>query len=374
MRLGKNEKMKWQNSRRILHTMSARIRILIVLCLSLFVAIVCPVRADTIQQPSPPTDGPGGAQAPHASVIRNVYGQGGTQYWIYEPDAPKPARAPVVVFIHGWSAMNPAIYGAWIDHIVKRGNIVIFPLYQATMLTSPRDFTPNAVSSVQDALKRLQSEPDHVKPELDHFAAVGHSVGGLLVANLAALAKESELPQVKAVMSTEPGKTRTGDGETFVPLADMSNIPASTLLLAIAGDQDKLVSTTDALRIFHESINVAPENKNYVLVHSDSHGLPPLAASHLAPVAPDLSYNSATNFPATRPYLRNPGMMIDALDYYGYWKLFDGLCDAAFNGTHREYALGNSPEQRFMGKWSDGTAVKELEITLGTAGTAAQAK
>jgi hypothetical protein len=34
------------------------------------------------------------------------------------------------------------------------------------------------------------------------------------------------------------------------------------------------------------------------------------------------------------------------------------------HGTNREYALGNTPPQRFMGKWSDGTPVKELQVTV----------
>jgi len=360
--------MKWRLAESILPIMRARKLILILSFIGLIAASACPLRADGIHQPAQAPDGPGGAMPAHTSVIQHMYGDGATRYWIYEPDAPKPASAPVVIFIHGWTAMNPAIYGAWIDHIVKRGNIVIFPIYQASLLTAPADFTPNAIASVQDGLARLQSEPDHVKPELDHLAAVGHSVGGLLVANIAALAKESALPQIKAVMSTEPGKTNSGNGRTFVPLAEMSKIPSSTLLLAVAGDKDTLVKTDDALRIFHESTNVAPQNKNYVYVRSDSHGVPALAATHLAPVAPDLAYNTANtaaNGPTTRPVLRNPGIMIDALDYYAFWKLFDGLCDAAFYGTHREYALGNTPEQRFMGKWSDGRPVTELEVTVG---------
>jgi hypothetical protein len=51
------------------------------------------------------------------------------------------------------------------------------------------------------------------------------------------------------------------------------------------------------------------------------------------------------------------------LDYYGVWKLFDALCDAAFFGKNREFALGDTPQQRFMGKWSDGVPVKELVVT-----------
>jgi hypothetical protein len=56
-------------------------------------------------------------------------------------------------------------------------------------------------------------------------------------------------------------------------------------------------------------------------------------------------------------------MMVNALDYYGTWKLFDGLIDAAFTGKNRDYALGNTPQQRFMGVWSDGVPVKELKVT-----------
>jgi hypothetical protein len=56
-------------------------------------------------------------------------------------------------------------------------------------------------------------------------------------------------------------------------------------------------------------------------------------------------------------------MLVNALDYYGTWKLFDGLIDAAFTGKNRQYALGNTPQQRFMGVWSDGVPVKELRVT-----------
>ena len=75
-----------------------------------------------------------------------------------------------------------------------------------------------------------------------------------------------------------------------------------------------------------------------------------MTADHFAPLAPEDPDSSLIG-------------EIDALDYYGFWKLFDGLTDAAFYGKNREYALGNTPEQRFMGLWSDKTPVKELEVT-----------
>jgi hypothetical protein len=81
---------------------------------------------------------------------------------------------------------------------------------------------------------------------------------------------------------------------------------------------------------------------------SDAHGSPALEADHLAPLA---VWNS-----------NNFTVLVNGLDYYGTWKLFDGLYEAAFYGKNKEYALGNSSQQRFMGLWSDGKPVKELII------------
>lgn len=329
-----------------------------------------PVRSQQLPVPPPqPDSGPGGKQKPHAAVIKNRYGQGGKEYWIFEPDRPKPQTAPVVVFLHGWGGTNPLYYGAWIDHLVKRGNIVVFPRYQSNILTRREDFIPNTLDAVTAAIARLQSEPGHVRPDMKKVAAVGHSLGGVLAASLAALAAENKLPQVRAVMAVEPGLTRA---PVSVPIADLSKIPSSTLLLSIAGDRDGLVADHDAKRIYYESQQISAGNKDFVLLVSDERGRPGLIAGHRAPTAPDKEYDNGegdlTNRGApsqsdgqARVDSRTP--VIDALDYYGLWKLFDGLCDAAFYGKNREFALGNTPQQRFMGKWSDGTPVKELVVT-----------
>ncbi len=288
---------------------------------------------------------------------------------MFEPDAPRPRTAPVIVLLHGWGGMNPLYYGAWIDHLVKRGNIVIYPRYQANLLTSVKDFTPNTISAVKDAVNRLQTEKGHVTPDFNKFATVGHSLGGLLAANVAALAGESKLPRVRAIMSVEPGIT---EAPISVPLADLKKIPAETLLLAIAGDQDTLVRDNDAKRIYYESTRIPGDNKDFILFVSDSHGTPALQASHRAPTALDKSYDNGEGTSGgpsgigdvqISRRVRPETMLINALDYYGTWKLLDALTDAAFYGRNREYALGNTPQQRFMGRWSDGVQVKELKVT-----------
>ena len=322
--------------------------------------------------PPQPETGPGGKQAPHAAVIKNRYGKGGTEYWIYEPDKPKPTQAPVVIFLHGWGGMNPLYYGAWIDHIVKRGNIVVFPRYQSSILTRREDFIPNSLEAIKAALQTLQTEPGHVRPDLTKVATVGHSLGGVLSASVAALARESGLPHVRAVMSVEPGLTKS---PANVLMPDLKKIESDTLLLSIAGDRDTLVDDYDAKRIYYETSRVKAENKDFVKLVTDDRGFPPLIASHRAPTAPDKEYDngegdlgariqsmgSGSSAQTDRESSRIPA--VNALDYYGLWKLFDALCDAAFYGKNREFALGNTPQQRFMGKWSDGVPVKELIVT-----------
>jgi len=320
----------------------------------------CELIPEVPAPPKQPASGPGGADYPYTEVTRNVYGKGNNQYWIFEPASPSPQSAPLIVFNHGWGAMQPMPYGAWIEHIVRKGNIVIYPRYQAILRTPTETMTQNAINAVKDAISRLQSG-GHVMPQLDKFAIVGHSLGGTISANMAALAASVGLPQPKALMVVEPADPP----ETTLPFAqnepsmlgDYNTIPANILMLVVIGSDDGIVFDITAKTIFNHARQVSFANKNFVTIVTDSHGEPPLIADHFAPVAPNQDYSNGG--------LELGGRTgeVDALDYYGFWKLLDGLTDAAFYGKNREYALGNSLEQRFMGKWSDGTPVKELVVT-----------
>jgi len=374
-----------QPTRKFWRARNAATRLVASLAILLAMVIPTPRLAQTQEKPREPIQpsrGPGGSEYKHGRVVANMYGTGATRYWIFEPADPKPETAPVIIFNHGWGAMAPLYYGAWIDHIVKRGNIIIFPVYQSSLRTPMSDFTPNAAAGIRSAIIELQAQAGHVKPQLDKVAIAGHSMGGVITANLGAQWKQLGIPQSKALMCVEPGKTSSIAKMTAIKLADMSLIDKDTLLLAVAGDQDRLVKDVDAKRIFKESTNVFPQNKNLILMVSDMHGFPQLVADHLAPIAYNPKYTDSSVEGAIGQRLiewrvkRKFGTSDDSpdltagedrgittLDYYGVWKLFDGLTDAAFYGLNREYALGDTPQQRFMGKWSDGTPVKELQVT-----------
>lgn len=300
--------------------------------------------------PGQPASGPGGADYPHAKVVQRVYGSGARQFWLFEPAGPKPPSAPVVVFNHGWMGVHPAIYLGWIRHLARRGNIVVFPKYQEGPLTPPREFVPNAIASVKEALRRLREE-GHVAPDTSRLALVGHSAGGAMAADLAALAAEAGLPVPKAVMVVQPGRGFGGRRSPLFPVGDLRRIPPQTYLLVVVGEDDRVVGSAEARKVFYAASRVPPERKDFVVVRSDRHGQPPLVADHFSPCS----------FLGTRH--RKPSAGTDALDFYAYWKLFDALTDLAFYGRNQAFALGNTQQQRFMGRWSDGVPLKELVVT-----------
>ena len=206
------------------------------------------------QPPSPPEQplgGPGGRAYAHEGVTASKLGSGAEEVYLFEPAEPTPQRAPVVVFGHGWGGMSPNYYGAWIAHIVRRGSIVIFPRYQADLRTPVRDFTPNAMAAVRRALEELRA-PGHVTPDERGLAFVGHSMGGLIVANLASRAAKGELPPPLALMGVEPGKTWPEGTPIAFPLEDLSGLPSSVLLVAVVGDDDDFVLDIDARKITTE--------------------------------------------------------------------------------------------------------------------------
>jgi hypothetical protein len=85
-----------------------------------------------------------------------------------------------------------------------------------------------------------------------------------------------------------------------------------------------------------------------VLMYTDTYGTPALLSDHFAPTTGG-----------------GEGREVDATDYYGFWKTFDGLRNCAFYGTDCAYGLGDTPEHRYMGHWAggDNREVVPLQIT-----------
>jgi dienelactone hydrolase len=341
------------------------------LLLSLFLSVTC--AANVLGQATPPVQpatGPGGAEGTY-KVKMSTFGSASQFYWMFEPQGMR-GSAPVIVFLHGWNATVPFGYRVWIDHIVSRGNIVIYPKFQRVYTEFPQDMTPNAMAAIKDAFARLGNRADRSK-----FAVVGHSLGAVVTWNVVAQATSAGLPTPRAVMSIEPGDTDVSVMKGLVPIVRKTElynqIPSSILALVVVGDEDLLSKDIEGKRQFASIKQVPCANKNYIVVRSDRHGYPPLLANHFAPASVIVMQGRTRGGAGLFGRGRGPEPAenintaptgpVDALDYYGYWKLLDALTDAAFYNRNREYALGGGPQQTFMGNWSDGKPVTPLVVS-----------
>ncbi len=154
------------------------------ICTCVFLSLAISLYSQT--PPLQPGIGPGGSDYLHNGVIFSNFTTlfSGDGYWLFEPNNPKPDSADVVVFNHGYGVFNPGPYGQWIEHLVRKGNIVIFPKYQVSDLSLPNTYTPNAIIGIQNAFIELNSNPNRVKPRMEHYAIIGHSYGGVVTSNI----------------------------------------------------------------------------------------------------------------------------------------------------------------------------------------------
>jgi len=279
-------------------------------------------------------------------------------YTIFYPDEPKPQSAPVVAFHHGLAQMNPQMYGGWIMHLVRMGNIVIYPSYQED-LTPSSEFNDNAAEGILDAIDRLkQSGP--LQPQSDRFAIIGHSYGGTISANLAVKQQEYGLPEVKALMVAQ------GYDGIDMRLPSYAGIPSTTKLLIVVGENDLLVGKFFGKRLMKQA--QAERRFQNLITHFPDQGMTEfISAGHDEPLS-KCSESQCPEFDnGRRTFLSVAGDLgdkIDWVDYNCYWKLSQALLDCAFEGKNCEYAFGNTSEQRFMGQWGDGKAVRQLGVQL----------
>ena len=331
-----------------------------------------------VQPPTPPpqpASGPGGKEYLYNNVKVTKHSKGYFGYYIFEPEDYKQFTAPLIVFVHGWGAVYPYSYKAWIDHLVKKGNIVIYPTYQR-IVSAPKKFTKHATDGLKRALEEIE-KGNHIKPDLDRVGYIGHSAGGVIAVNFAVESlSDSNIPKPKFILSIEPGITtippesrKAARGRNTnnirIPLLDVSKLPSNIYLITVSGDSDTNVFDHDAKKIYNETINIPKNNKAYIIMHSDYHGNPPLIADHFAPIAIEGNYKEILNLTenvAPEVYnKRSTRSGANALDYYGTWKLSDMLIDITFNNKDFQN-LNASFITHYMGEWSDGTPVKEITI------------
>jgi len=260
-------------------------------------------------------------------------------YYIIEPADPTPVEAPVVLFLHAYMAYDPQAYWSWMKHIARKGYVVVWARYDAGY-SDPATFPNKATTTWQHALNRLDTYvwEGHVRPERDEdgeykTAFVGHSMGGYVSSILATRAAypETQIPIPYAVALFAPGRRGHAPDEHWW------DTDPKTKILLVVGDDDGTVCSDTALAIWNGTGHIPDEDRDFLHVLTDMHGLPWMLADHI--------------YPKTEKWRG----VEDARDYFITYKLSVAALNCVFREEDCDYAFGNGhPNQVYMGEWSDG--------------------
>ena len=239
-----------------------------------------------------PSTTPGGTVYANASITvngpywaNNRYTNNNVEYYIYEPGTPTPAKAPVILFLHGYAAFAASDYQAWINQMVQKGFIVVWAAYQSNLTSTFADYPSNAEAAWTDALYRLQNytwEP-HVRPYMvngvPQTLIVGHSFGGWITGWLAGEAESAvpSFPTPLALVMIEPASLG------LLPPINFAGISPTTKMVIVSSDQDNVACSADGVNIFESTTQVPAAQKNYLFFNSDMTGTPNQVGNHYYP-------------------------------------------------------------------------------------------
>jgi acetyl esterase/lipase len=289
-----------------------------------------------------PLTGPGSTEHyKHQELVITDCSAEAFGFWLYEPSSPRPDTAHVIIFMHGYGAYNPMLYGKWIKHLVAQGNIVIYPRYQLNLVKpQTEEFPDMAARGIQDAIMELQTN-NHITPDLSRVVYVGHSYGGAIIAYLGVFWESMGVPKPAGMVLAQPG---TGPLKGTL-LTDYGALPSDMQLITIAGEDDKVVGEKLARTVFETAIHTPM--RNMVMHYADTSRIASIEASHSEPYAIDYELdNGVRNYTAKRSIHT---AKLDAVDFYCFWKFTDAVLFSTRSGRYGEYAFGGTPEQLSLG-------------------------
>jgi hypothetical protein len=330
------------------------VRALAVLVAALALAAVFASQAAAaITQPPQPKSGPGGSDYSHRGWRVSSGGSGADAWYVFEPVRPQPAKAPLAIVMHGYYEFSgyDQMY-EFIRHTVRKGSVVIYPRWQtdvAVPCPGPFDIEPcmtSAVNGIRGALSYLRKRPKRVQPQLHRTSYFGFSFGGIVTTNLANRYRSLHLPKPRAIFLDDPHDGGLNGFDEPAVDDSLSGIPSTVKLECHSGAEGVISQPSTANgscnAIFPKLAHIPAKNKDLVLTHTDNHGSPGLSSKH--------------------GVCAGRKGQADAYDWNFCWKVWDGLRNCAYDGTHCDYALGNSRKHRSNGRWSDGVAVSPLKI------------
>lgn len=239
--------------------------------------------------------------------------------FLFLPSDPKPQKAPVILFLHGFFDATPEPYEAMLSYYARAGYIVIYPSYGNLFLA--KNWADNAKEAFSRALDYLD-ENSAVKPNRQQVSFVGHSIGGLLAFHIANDLGQGTagIPRPKTIVTSDMAGI-SSLAYSSVQIDDLSKIPSDTRFLMMMAEEtyqarfkEKDLCANDAktdvesncngfsanLRVMQRSPQIPTSNKQSLLI---------LASSSLR-----------SDHNAAQGECRNEDIPINAIDTDAYWR------------------------------------------------------
>jgi len=300
--------------------------------------LLAPHSSDDLHFPQP--DSGYGAPGPYAVVQKDFPhpGSGHGKVYVVSPQIPDTSL-PAIVFLHGFQWPMPDFYLGFITFLASHGYHVIFPSYMLYRTT----FTHNKrydliLQGAKDAFAMLGPQVDTTR-----IGFVGHSYGGGALPAVAwhYLKLKEWGEQGAFLFISAPWYVKK-----FAPY-QFEYFPSQVNLIVQVYEGDVFNDWRIAEDIFYSFKTIANRRKKFYIVHNDQYKGKRLEAEHISP-------------------LSSGEDDINAIDYYALYRLTQALCQASFENDSNAYNLvlgKNSPQQRFMGRWPDGTPITEMTVT-----------
>lgn len=265
----------------------------------------------------------------------------GTRVTCYVPNKLKNgAKAPVVIFLHGFKMVRPDFYLDFIKHLAYQGYIVIYPNINVGSLlgslfdTDQNVFMQRALDNTNRGLSMVADKAD-----LSDVTLFGHSLGALMASCWIGSGGVRPKALVLANVATDssasiPIPYNPIDWKTRVKAVDVP-------VILLTGDRDTIAPSQQA-RAMYDNLTNAPSRVLYSL-QTDERGTPALIGDH------NMSLSACWIYPAFLMDLFFGGAgEVDATDWRFCWAALDA-------------ALDNQSGLTFdMGNWSDGVSVKPV--------------
>jgi len=294
-----------------------------------------------------------------ASVHVVGVGNGPERAYVMIPENVDKRRLPVTIFLHGWLGMSPRNFGALIDHLARRGSIVIYPVYQDGDRTPPQLVTGLAATGVANALDYLE----RMQPGLADRSRTlyfGFSMGATIALNFAAEPERYGVPPPAGVVVVAPGDARhIAHGQLAQSIVGpLEKIPPNLPVALLSGLEDTSIGVPMARQMAPRLCHIQADRRVLMFFPAGGTAEKPVRAGHGSPGAPDSRYDFRSTQSVDlrlphRGYYEVSGST-NYLDFYGYWRVVTGMADWVASGRYPVEVFSDHARQIDLGKDSEG--------------------